>query len=142
MLQVARDRLMGAGFASDGVAFIHADALEWVPPTGTYDLLVANYFFDCFRPDQLAHIIPRLAEGATAKADWLIADFHVPAAGLRRLRSRVILASMYLFFRAVTRLPAHELTVPDRDLELAGFSRRGSSETEWGLLRSDWWQRA
>lgn len=141
MLRVARDRLLRSGYDEHAVEFIHADALDWTPPAETFDLLIANYFFDCFRPDQLAQIIPRLAASATAQAHWLVADFHVPSSGLRRARSRMILASMYLFFRAATRLPARELTAPDSYLESAGFRRRDSVESEWGLLRSDWWRR-
>jgi SAM-dependent methyltransferase len=141
MLRVARERLLRVGYDDRTVEFIHVDVLEWTPPVETFDLLVANYFFDCFRPEQLERIIPRLATGAAAHANWLIADFHVPASGLRRLRSRVILAGMYFFFRTVTRLPARNLTAPDRYLETAGFSRRASVESEWGLLRSDWWGR-
>ena len=121
------------------VEFIRADALSWQPPSGAYDLIITNFFLDCFRADQLERIIPGLAAAATPQANWLLADFQTPPAGLRRIRSRLILWTMYAFFRALTRLPAQNLTPPDSYLGRAGFMLRRRTESEWGLLRSDWW---
>jgi hypothetical protein len=134
--QLARHRL-----SDSCVQFIHADLLQWTPPVQTYDLIITNYFLDCFRPDQLAQLIPRLAASATPNAHWLLADFQIPSAGFARLRSRLILWSLYVFFRVVTRLPAQQLTPPDTLLSAAGFTLHHRVETEWRLLHSDWWQR-
>jgi hypothetical protein len=64
--------------------------LNWMPTDETYDLIVTHFFLDCFRPDQLGHIIPRFAACATPNANWLIADFQIPARGLQRIRGRLI----------------------------------------------------
>ena len=141
MLHQARRQLARQNLESAHVDFIHADVLEWSPGTETYDLIITNFFLDCFPPEQLEQIIPRLAEWMTPDANWLIADFQTAATGLKRIRSRLILWSMYVFFRTVTRLAAKQLTVPDSLLERAGFKRLRRHESEWGLLHSDWWQR-
>lgn len=141
MLAQARRRLPGCRPDANHVTFIHADALEWTPTGGGYDLIVTNFFLDCFRPDQLERMISRLARAAAPDANWLIADFKMPPAGLRRVRGRLILWAMYAFFRAMTRLPARELTAPDSFLERAGFYLHQRVESEWGLLHSDWWRR-
>jgi hypothetical protein len=104
-------------------------------------VIITNFFFDCFRADQLENLIPRLAAAATFDADWLIADFQIATGGWQRLRSQLILWSMYVFFRTVTRLPAGKLTPPDAFLKHAGFSRHERTESEWGLLPSDCWVR-
>jgi ubiquinone/menaquinone biosynthesis C-methylase UbiE len=141
MLVQARRRLQRDAGETSRVEFIHADVLNWSSAADAYDLIVTNFFLDCFRADQLEQIISRLAAAAIPQASWLLADFQTPAAGLRQIRSRLILWTMYAFFRAVTRLPARQLTAPDSFLERAGFNLRRRIETEWGLLHSDWWQR-
>jgi ubiquinone/menaquinone biosynthesis C-methylase UbiE len=141
MLECARARLRARGLNAPAVEFIHADILEWTPPAAKFDLLVTHFFLDCFRPDQLGKIVPRLAAAAAPGAHWLLADFCEPAAGPARWRARGILAGMYLFFRWATRLPAARLTPPDSFLTAQGFALRDRREFEWGLLHSDLWVR-
>jgi ubiquinone/menaquinone biosynthesis C-methylase UbiE len=141
MLDQARRQLERHGLKADRVEFIHADILNWEPPQNHYDLVVTNFFLDCFRADQLEQIIAKLAASLPPTAIWLNADFQIPAAGWRRVRSRVIVWLLYLFFRIVTRLPARTLPKPDPLLAKAGFILRHRIESEWDLLRADWWQR-
>lgn len=141
MLDQARRNLARHKLTADRVEFIHADALQWSPAPVTHDLIVTNFFLDCFRAEQVAQIISKLATAATPNANWLLADFQVPRAGWKRLRSRLIIGSLYTFFRVMTRLPAKTLTAPDSFLENAGFTLHRRTESEWGLLHSDWWKR-
>lgn len=141
MLTQACRRLARHALEASHVEFIQADILNWTPAGGTYDLIITNFFLDCFRADQLEQIISRIATATASDANWLIADFHLPAAGPKRLRSRLILWSMYAFFRTMTRLPAKRLTVPDPFLERADFNLHRRTESEWSLLHSDWWMR-
>jgi SAM-dependent methyltransferase len=139
MLNQARERLAPRLRAQ--VEFIHADILQWEAATAhSFDLIVTNFFLDCFRQDQLNHVINRLALSAAPGADWLLSDFQVASSGMTRIRSRVILWAMYIFFRVVTRLSATRLIRPDPLLKAAGFDLHRRLETEWGLLHSDWWR--
>jgi hypothetical protein len=110
-------------------------------PQNQFDLIATHFFLDCFTPAQLEILIPKIALAAAPNAVWLIADFQAPNAGLRRIRARLILQVMYLFFRIVTRLPARELTAPDAFLKRNGFFLRERRVSEWGLLKSDFWER-
>jgi len=141
MLAEAGRRLMRRNPEAAHVKFIQADVLNWMSTDETYDLIITTFFLDCFRPDQLEQIIPRFAACATPDANWLIADFQTPSAGLQRIRSRLILWTMYAFFRTITRLPTNKLTAPDVFLKHAGFTLHCRTESEWGLLHSDWWRR-
>ena len=87
MLTQSRQHLTRHNLEANGVEFIHADVLNWVPPPGHYDLVVTNFFLDCFRPDQLELIIFKVAACSTPDANGLLADFHTPPSGLRRSRS-------------------------------------------------------
>lgn len=141
MLAEAGRRLVRRNPGAAHVKFIQSDVLNWMSTDETYDLIVTTFFLDCFRPDQLEQIIPRFAACATPDANWLIADFQTPSAGLQRIRSRLILWAMYAFFRTITRLPTNKLTAPDSFLRRAGFTLNYRVEAEWGLLHSDWWRR-
>jgi ubiquinone/menaquinone biosynthesis C-methylase UbiE len=141
MLDQARRNLTRHKLTADHVEFIHADILHWSPTAASNDLIVTNFFLDCFRAEQVEQIVSRLATAATPEANWLLADFQVPRAGWKRLRSRLIIGSLYTFFRVMTRLPAQKLTPPDPFLERAGFTLHRRAESEWGLLHSDWWRR-
>ena len=141
MLELARHRLERHRLGTDEVEFLHADVSEWSPPRCEYDLIVTHFFLDCFGPEQLQSVIGKLASTARQKAAWLVADFQAPEFGLRRIRARLILKVMYLFFRIVTRLPASRLTRPDPFLARSEFTLSARRVSEWGLLHSDLWQR-
>jgi ubiquinone/menaquinone biosynthesis C-methylase UbiE len=136
MLEIARARV-----SSRQVTFIHADFLEWDDPHGKFDLIVTNFFLDCFPPDELAAVVEKLGQLAAPDAHWLLADFEIAAAGVARWRSRVIVALLYRFFRIVTGLRASTLVPPDDALDHAGFTRHRRVTCEWGLLKSEWWRR-
>ena len=78
--------------------------------------------------------------GARNDRDQQIA-WQAAEAGLKKLRSKLILWIMYRFFRTFTKLPARKLIQPDPFLQAAGFGLVQGVQSEWGLLRSDWWQR-
>jgi ubiquinone/menaquinone biosynthesis C-methylase UbiE len=142
MISQAQANLTQCGLPADKVTFIQADILQWESPQEEFDLVVTHFFLDCFRPEQLETLVPAIAHAATKDAQWLLADFQEALTGWKRWRSRCILALMYVFFRVVTRLPASSLTPPDLYVMRAGFVLRERIEVEWGLLKSDWWQRA
>lgn len=141
MIEAASRFLKSGSVSTENVRFIQADILEWSPPPDSFDLIVTHFFLDCFTAAQIAELVPRIALGARPEAAWLLADFELAPAGWRRLRTRAILALMYLFFRVITKLPARELTPPDAFLQSAGFRRYRRIEAEWGLLKSEWWKR-
>ena len=137
MLEVARAN----GPTGDRVEFVLADLLTWEAQPGSFDLIVTNFFLDCFPADQLPVVVSNLAKVATPQASWLLADFQVAEGPVAGLRSKVILALLYAFFRVVCGLEAEKLHSPDAALAQAGFSRQQRVTSEWGLLKSEWWLR-
>lgn len=141
MLKEAEARLKDARAESGRVQFVHANILDWIPPNERFDAVVTQFFLDCFPEEQLAGVVRKLAASASQRSTWLLADFQIPSRGAARLRAQAIHASMYLFFRFVTRLPARRWIDPDHLLRENGFGLRRRETSEWGLLRSDFWQR-
>lgn len=141
MLRLARRRLACNGLDDQNLEFIEADALSWVPPKQSFDVLVTHFFLDCFREDQLPDLVSRLGSATRSGARWLLADFQIPDHGFKRWRAKAIHQLMYAFFRIATRLPARRLCVPDRWLQSEGFSLKNRRVSDFGLLRSDLWGR-
>lgn len=106
MLAEARRQLTRHNLIASRVEFIRADILKWLPCGKTYDLIVTNFFLDCFTHEQLEQIIPRIAGSSARNANWLVADFQIPSGGWRRIRSRLIIWMLYVFFRLTMRLAA------------------------------------
>ncbi|GAA5117716.1 class I SAM-dependent methyltransferase [Luteolibacter yonseiensis] len=136
MLDIARRRTN-----SPQVEFVLADILDWDGPAGGYDLIVTNFFLDCFSADTLPTVISRLGDLATPRAHWLLADFQIASGKMPALRCRAILALLYAFFHFVCQLQASKLVPPDGLLSGNGFIRHRIRESDWGLLKSEWWHR-
>jgi SAM-dependent methyltransferase len=141
MLQAARARLRQDGLDEARAEFIQADLLDWAAPVAEFDLIVTHFFLDCFRPEQLERLMPKLSGAAAPKACWLLADFREPSGGPARWRARAIMDLMYVFFRWAAALPASHLTPPDPLLARHGFILGQRRLFEWGLLHSDLWIR-
>lgn len=140
MIEEARKRLNESELAR--VLFVQADALTWQPPRSTFDLVVTNFFLDCFRCEELAELVAKVSASTTADARWLLADFREPDSGWRRWRARAVLALMYGFFRVATGLSASRLTPPEEFLEASGFRLAARRLAKFGLAHSDLWRRA
>ena len=136
MLEIAKSKV-----DSDQVEFIHADFLEWDGPAASFDLIVTNFFLDCFSPEELAAVVSNLANLATPQSDWLLADFEIPSNGLARFRSRVIIGLLYQFFHLAAGLQTRALVPPDEFLAATGFTLHRRTTRDWGLLKSEWWRR-
>lgn len=123
------------------VTFEQADALSWQPPRHAFDLVVTNFFLDCFRPEELRTLVAKIAVSATAEARWLVADFREPETGWQRWRAGAVLALMYGFFRFAAGLSASRLTPPDGFLQIGGFKLASRRLANFGLVHADLWLR-
>jgi len=141
MLRQAERRARRAGVEPARLEFVHARLPDWAPRAEEFDAIVTHFFLDCFAPPELERVVAALARGARPRAKWLVADFALPPAGWARRRARAVHALMYGFFRPVTGIPARRWTEPDPQLRAHGFALAGRRPSEWGLLRSDLWQR-
>lgn len=121
------------------VTFVEVDICAWQPAADQFDLIVTNFFLDCFNEDDLSRIVPLIASAATDDANWLVADFNVPDSGFARWRAAFIIGVLYRFFGFTTGLSARRLIPPGPWLEQGGFKLHRRVEYDHGLLRSDWW---
>ncbi|WP_420384830.1 class I SAM-dependent methyltransferase [Roseivirga sp.] len=73
--------------------------------SGSYDVVIANFFLDCFNADHLKAAIAKLSQIVSSKGLLLVTDFMPPD----RLKHKVLLRLMLLFFRLSAQLEAKEL---------------------------------
>lgn len=123
------------------VVFECADLRDWHADEASFDLVVTNFFLDCFTPEELARVIRNISAAASNRAQWLMADFCVPQSGWRRVRAQVVLALAYGFFRAATGILAGRMTSPEVGLRAAGFELQQRERFNHGLLHADLWSR-
>lgn len=140
MLDQARQRSARVS-KSVPVNFIAADAREWSGPLGRFDVVVTNFFLDCFAPGDLNRVVGNLSAVAAPNATWLVSDFRLPVPGWRRWRAKFVLSLAYGFFRVVTDISARRITPPDEVLRAAGFVLQRRESFNFGLLYADSWQR-
>jgi ubiquinone/menaquinone biosynthesis C-methylase UbiE len=107
---------------------------------GEFDLVVTNYFLDCFDADELRAVIQNIRGAVARSAHWLVADFSMPIAGWRR-RAWVVLSMAYTFFRLTTGVSARCVTVPDTLLWGTGFKLLNRQTANAGLIHADLWAR-
>ncbi|WP_286746608.1 class I SAM-dependent methyltransferase [Roseivirga sp. UBA1976] len=73
--------------------------------SGEYDLVVCNFFLDCFDETHLEKALTQLDRLMTPEATLIVTDFDTPVTTSQKLLVR----SMILFFRLFSRLQASKL---------------------------------
>ncbi len=141
MLANARRRWERAG-GGQHVVFQQADLRDWRADGANFDLVVTNFFLDCFTAEELPRVIGNISAAVSPKGRWLLADFSVPTAGWRRIRAQVVLALAYGFFRQATGISARRVTAPDDELSRVGFQLHQRDRFNHGLLHADLWAKA
>ncbi len=109
---------------------------------GPYDLVVTHFFLDCFTESELREWVPRVASHTREGARWLISEFAIPKHNPWRFLGRVLVRSMYLFFKLFARLQATRLPEYGAILRQSGFVPVEHNSPLRGLLLSELWTRA
>jgi ubiquinone/menaquinone biosynthesis C-methylase UbiE len=123
------------------INFQRADLRQWQSNEAGFDLVITNFFLDCFSPEELQPVVANINAATLPQARWLVTDFSVPPAGWRRIRARAVLALAYGFFRLATEISASRITAPDEALRAVGFVLRRRDLFNQNLLHADLWAR-
>ncbi|MBA3960341.1 MAG: class I SAM-dependent methyltransferase [Chthoniobacterales bacterium] len=122
------------------VRFLHADICEAAFPPHRYDLVVTHFFLDCFAAETLREVVTKLSGAATDNAIWLVADFSLPPNGWRRWWARLLIGTMYFFFRFVAGIEARRLIDYAPLMRENGFCLTNEKISAHGLIRSQCWR--
>jgi ubiquinone/menaquinone biosynthesis C-methylase UbiE len=130
MLRLARSRAGG-----DRVSYRLSDARAVALAPYSFDLIVTNFFLDCFDETGAAEVVERAARAARPCAHWLVAEFRpVPWAGF-------LLRVLYFFFRVTTGLKTLRLVDHHPLLARHGFRLEREERSWFGWLTSELWLR-
>jgi len=140
MVALARQRLRRVPGAADRVSWHVADARRFDFPPASYDLIVTNFFLDCFPASELEPLVSRLAQCLSPGGRWLVGDFALPSGRVRRLFARLALVGMYAFFAVGTGIPAVRLADPTPLLLAEGLRPEREAHLLGGFLMAQQWR--
>lgn len=101
MLGYAKNRHIG----TNQVVFIHA-AIQKALLKGSFDVVITPFLLDNFADETLGKVFHKLNSHLKKDGLWLLADFQRPQ---KSMAQKLLLNTMYLFFRAFCRIEASKL---------------------------------
>ncbi|EDM36901.1 ubiquinone/menaquinone biosynthesis methylase [Pedobacter sp. BAL39] len=130
MIDMARRKDAG----NNVVHFVHAAAEEFQSEI-TYDLLITAFLFDNFGTEKAGQVFYKLDALLKPGGLWLFSDFylnqHKPG-----IWQRILLKSMYVFFRTIAQVEAK--TLPDTEglFQAAGYCQQAVSMHYNGFIKA------
>ncbi len=142
MLELAQKRIASQPGSTHRVQWLAADIRRLEISCHAYDLIVTNFFLDCFKARELENLVRRVASSLKPGGRWLVGDFAWPDQSVWRLAAQVCLALMYACFKLITRIPAVGLVDPKPFLEKEGLMLEYEERRLAGFLVSRLWRKA
>lgn len=121
------------------VVFIHSDVFDWDFPKCKYDLVVTNFFLDCFTYSELTNLIEKISLSIKPEGKLIYGDFNVPNSCFKKNFSSLVLFGMYLFFRIFTKISAKSLHDPASLLIEKNFILNNEKYYLGSFLKSQLW---
>jgi ubiquinone/menaquinone biosynthesis C-methylase UbiE len=112
------------------VHFVHGTLTDLAP--GTYSFILAPFFFDCFTTGQLEDVMSTLKRYVCSDTVLIFTDFT----GTKKQTHRLLIRTMYLFFRVVSGLKVNFIPDYDACFTKHGFSQIQTKSWENGLIES------
>lgn len=88
-------------------SFIH-QPIEYYTSTGKFDIIITPFLFDSFKKNKIDILFTKLDGFLQPRGIWLYADF-VNDGTQKKLWQRLLLKSMYKFFRVTAAIETQEL---------------------------------
>ena len=104
-----------------------------------YDLVVTNFFLDCFNYSELTKLIEKISLGLKPEGKLIYGDFNVPNSIFKKTLTSLLLFGMYIFFRIFTRISANSLYDPTPLLIENKFILKNEKYYLWSFLKSQLW---
>jgi ubiquinone/menaquinone biosynthesis C-methylase UbiE len=141
MIALAEQRVaaMGQQFR-ERVRFHAADLRVFQPQTEGYDLIVTNFFLDCFSDSQLADVVARLSSWSLPHVRWIVSDFREAHTPIARFWTRSIVRALYAAFRLTTGLRVMRLPNYAAAIARERYVRRREENFLGGLVHSSLWE--
>jgi SAM-dependent methyltransferase len=143
MVELAQRRVAAMGKnLRHRVRFHSGDFRLFQPPRTSYDLIVTNFFLDCFPEAQMASVASRIAGWAAPGALWMLSDFAEAPGFVGGLWTQAVIGALYAAFRITTGLPVMRLPAYLPAVAAADFRPLRRLDVLGGLLHASIWRRA
>lgn len=137
MIRLAKSRIG----KTNRVRFLQADVRTIELPDEKFDLIVTQFFLDCFDQAGVEGIIETVSKKLANDGCWLWSDFAIPESGVGRNAAKFMIGLLYCFFRRTTDLEAEQLVDPRNILEELEWNLEEEKSNCGGLLQSSLWRR-
>lgn len=121
------------------IVFIHTNVFDWDFPKNKYDLVVTNFFLDCFTFKELVNLTNKISLSLKIEGKLIYGDFNVPKSFFIKILTLPILGGMYLFFKFITGITANKLIDPSLLLIDNGFTLKNEKYQLGCFLKSQLW---
>ena len=133
MVDLAERRVAAMGRAfRERVRFHAEDLRRFAPSSASYDLIVTNFFLDCFCEAELDVVVDRLVSWGAPDFRWMVSEFAEDRGAIIR--------GLYAAFRLTTGLRVTQSPDYTAALLNAGCVLRFKEEALSGLLQSSLWE--
>lgn len=149
MLRRQRERIATSGIQAN-IEFIHADACQYEPAMGVYDVIVTPFFLDCFRAETLYVCLPQWLRGLRSGGTLYHVDFthlessqsdrSVAVGVFQRLRARTLMRAMHVFFHWQTGLENRQLVDIEAALKRCGLQKETQQIGCGGMTTTQIWR--
>lgn len=140
MNELAEARVRGAG-CGGRVEFRCADARTELPLEAQFDLVVCNFFLDCFDLCTIEALLPNIQRSLMPDGQLLLGDFRMPTRGPMRWLAPPLLYGMHQFFRWTAGIDSKRLVDLPALLMANGWRPLEVVERAGGFLHSSRWAR-
>ena len=139
MIALARNRIPSSRLHN--INFYRQDARISLLPGSGYDVIVTNFFLDCFSDAEAAAIVTNAAEALRPGGIWIVGDFQQPSEGIAALHAWLWLRVMYFAFRLTTGLRVASLPSIETILASNGLVALQRQQDWSSLLTAQLWQK-
>ena len=137
MLDLAKRRIANANPPiNNQIEFRCANVFEILPLSGTFDLIVCNFFLDCFTSSEIGHLLGLFRQMLLESGSLVVGDFRKP----HSIFGKFILKIMHVFFKKTAGISATELTDLHAMLLESSFQKTVEKKLFFGFLNSSIWK--
>lgn len=141
MLDLAKRRIANANPPiNNQIEFRCANVFEILPLSGTFDLIVCNFFLDCFTSSEIGHLMGLFRQMLFGEGLLVVGDFRKPHSIFGKIIGEFILKFMHVFFQKTAGISATELTDLHAILLERSFQKAVEKKLFFGFLNSSIWK--
>ena len=107
-----------------------------LPEGEKFDAVCTHCFLDLFEGEALKLEVEAIGRRLRGNASWYFSDFRLVERGVMRVVSRVMVKTMYAFFRWCCRIQAGKLGEFEREIRAVGFEAEKREEFFGGMIEA------